>query len=290
MAAERGGLATRAPAKVNLTLRVRGRRADGYHDLDSIVVFAGCHDDLALETGAPMALTVTGPRAASCGPPGDNLVIRAAEALAARKPGLALGAFHLVKRLPAAAGLGGGSSDAAAALRLLARANGLRPDDPALLAAARSVGADVPVCLVPRATRMRGIGDQLERLAGFQRLYAVLVNPGVAAETRAVFAELRLQPGEHLPGVPDGLDEPEDPMHAVANGRNDLEPPALRLFPAISDVLEALRRSRGCRLARMSGSGATCFGLFDDCRASAAAAKRLRAAHPAWWVKATELR
>ncbi|PWB84023.1 MAG: 4-(cytidine 5'-diphospho)-2-C-methyl-D-erythritol kinase, partial [Methylocystaceae bacterium] len=158
-------LVTRAPAKINLTLHILGRRADGYHELESLVAFSGGGDLLRLEPGAELTLAVDGPTAAAAGDGADNLVLRAARQLAERVPGLRLGAFRLTKRLPVAAGVGGGSSDAAAALRLLARANNLSPDDPRLLDAARATGSDVPVCLDPRARFMRGAGEEIgERL------------------------------------------------------------------------------------------------------------------------------
>ena len=183
-----------APAKVNLTLRVVGRRADGYHDLESLVVFASVGDRLAFAPGRVLALTMGGPTATAAGELADNLVLKAARALAERVAGLKLGRFDLSKRLPVAAGLGGGSADAAAALRLLARANRFALDDPRLMEAARATGADVPVCLDPRPRVMRGIGDVLSEPLDLPRLPAVLVNPGVAVPTKDVFAALALPP------------------------------------------------------------------------------------------------
>ncbi|HZN30648.1 MAG TPA: 4-(cytidine 5'-diphospho)-2-C-methyl-D-erythritol kinase, partial [Xanthobacteraceae bacterium] len=181
-----------APAKVNLTLRVVGRRADGYHDIESLVVFADIGDALTFVPARALTLAVRGPTAAAAGHTADNLVLKAARALAERVDGLKLGRFALSKRLPVAAGLGGGSADAAAALRLMARANRLAPDDPRLMAAARATGADVPVCLDPRPRFMRGTGDILSDPLDLPRLDAVLVNPGVAVATKDVFAALRL--------------------------------------------------------------------------------------------------
>ena len=180
-----------APAKVNLTLRVLGRRADGYHELESLVAFADVADRLALAPGRGLALEVRGPNAAQAGADADNLVLKAANALAGLIPGLILGAFALEKKLPVAAGIGGGSTDAAAALRLLARANNLAGDDPRVYAAARATGADVPVCLDPRTRLMRGIGEQLSAPLKLPPLDAVLVNPGVAVATKDVFAGWR---------------------------------------------------------------------------------------------------
>jgi 4-diphosphocytidyl-2-C-methyl-D-erythritol kinase len=278
----------KAPAKINLTLRVLGRRADGYHGIESLVAFAGVGDALTFTPGGDLALTVGGPTAAAAGDVADNLVLTAAHALAERVAGLRLGRFTLSKRLPVAAGLGGGSADAAAALRLLARANGLAPDDPRLMQAARATSADVPVCLDPRARLMRGIGDILSDPLDLPRLFALLVNPGVAVATADVFAALAAPPaGQNGPAA---LHEGGAALLAeIAGGRNDLEAPAIELEPAIADALAVLRKLPGCRLARMSGSGATCFGLFDSSRAASAAARTLRVAYPAWWVRATVL-
>jgi 4-diphosphocytidyl-2-C-methyl-D-erythritol kinase len=287
--------AERAPAKINLTLRVIARRPDGYHDLDSLVVFAGVGDTLTFAPGRTLALTVDGPTAAASGTLDDNLVLKAARALAERVEGLKLGRFALAKRLPVAAGLGGGSSDAAAALRLLARANRIAIDDPRLLDAARATGADVPVCLNPRPRVMRGIGDILSRPLALPKLPAVLVNPRVAVPTKDVFTALRA----HLDARQDaenGADfesakrlRAKALIDALVSERNDLEAPAIAIAPAIAEVLADLRAIRSCRLARMSGSGATCFGLFATAPAAAAAARMLRAKHPNWWVRATRL-
>lgn len=286
-------LTTRAPAKVNLTLHVLGRRPDGYHALESLVVFAGIADLLTLEPGETLSLTVEGPTAHMAGATGENLVVRAANAFLARVPGLRVGAFRLVKRLPAAAGIGGGSSDAAAALRLLGRLNGLAPDDPAILDVARATGADVPVCLDPRARMMSGAGEHVGPALDLPRLFAVLVNPGVAVPTPAIFKALGLAAGEE---TDKGAHPPVDShdrdalLARLVGGRNDLEPPAMALAPIIGTALDRLRVTPGCRLARMSGSGATVFGLYDDCHAAARAARSLKAAEPDWWIRPTLLR
>jgi 4-diphosphocytidyl-2-C-methyl-D-erythritol kinase len=286
-------LTTRAPAKVNLTLHVRGRRADGYHELESLVAFAGTGDSLCLEPGEAVSLSVAGPTAPQAGTD-DNLVLTAARALAERRPGLQTGAFRLVKRLPVAAGLGGGSADAAAALRLLARLNDVGLDDPAVVDAARATGADVPVCLKPRACMMGGAGEVLGLPLRLPPLYAVLANPGVPVATAAVFRELALQPGERMPGaphptVPPRLEAAE--LRAVLRAsRNDLEPAATKLAPAIGEALALMRELPGCFLARMSGSGATVFGLFENRAASGSAAAAIRARRPNWWAKPTGLR
>lgn len=290
-------LATRAPAKVNLSLRVLGRRADGYHELDSLVAFAGVGDALALRPNQPAGLEISGPFAAGLSAAPDNLVLKAERALREDIPGLRSGRFHLVKRLPVASGVGGGSADAAAALRLLARLNGLPLAHPALLAAAGRIGADVPVCLEARARVMAGIGERLGPPLRLPRLFALLVNPGVAVETAAVFRALGLQPGQDH-GAATGAAGPDASaattpaglIAALSMSGNDLEAPGRKVAPMIAAVLSALAALPGCRLARMSGSGATCFALFDDCRASAAAGKLLAKQRPDWWVKPTVLR
>ncbi len=287
-------LRTRAPAKINLTLHVVRRRNDGYHDLESLVAFAGVADILDLVPDEPLALHISGPTADASGKLDDNLVLKAARALAERVPELKLGRFMLVKRLPVGAGIGGGSSDAAAALRLLAKLNTIDLADARLHEAARVTGADVPVCLHPRSKLMRGTGDRLGPHLAPRPLFAVLVNPGVHLETRAVFGKLGLKPGEDRslhehPLFHDDLDHASY-FEAVGRGRNDMERAAGELAPVISDVLAALSRMQDCRLARMSGSGSTCFGLFGNRIAARRAAAELGRDHPRWWVTATVLR
>ncbi len=296
-----------APAKVNLTLRVFRRRADGYHDIESLVVFAAIGDELAFTPVRSLSLAVRGPTAGASGEVADNLVLKAARALAERTEGLRIGRFVLSKRLPVAAGLGGGSADAAAALRLLARANRIALDDVRLMEAARATGADVPVCLDPRPRVMRGIGDVLSAPLDLPRLPAVLVNPGVAVPTRDVFAALNRHPEVRAASAPrrmaarmltppffEGLAalgrlRMTALIGALVEDRNDLEAPAISLQPVIAEVLAALRAQTSCQLARMSGSGATCFGLFDTMRAASAAARELRDKRRSWWVRATVL-
>ncbi|MFY9898218.1 MAG: 4-(cytidine 5'-diphospho)-2-C-methyl-D-erythritol kinase [Xanthobacteraceae bacterium] len=286
-----------APAKVNLSLRVLGRRADGYHDIESLVAFADVGDRLSLTPGDALTLTVAGPGAAQTGAEADNLVVKAASALAARVPGLRAGAFSLEKNLPVAAGLGGGSADAAAALRLLARANKLAPDNPCLHDAACATGADVPVCLDPRPRVMRGIGEMLSAPLPLPRLHALLVNPGVAVPTKLVFSGWRpsANPLRALKRAADFAASPniqneEQLVDWLASEANDLEAPAIALEPVIADVLASLRAAAGCRLARMSGSGATCFALFASAVDSASAGKNLRTKFPNWWISETVLR
>jgi 4-diphosphocytidyl-2-C-methyl-D-erythritol kinase len=244
-----------------------------------------------------LTLAVSGPTAQAVGDNADNLVLKAARALAERIADLTLGSFALSKRLPVAAGLGGGSADAAAALRLLARANGVALDDPRLMQAAQATGSDVPVCLDPKPRLMRGVGDVLSAQLDLPRLFAVLVNPGVAVSTRDVFAALNLASpaasggvSSPTPLVSEGWGgEPTTFVAALAKDRNDLEAPAIELEPAIANVLAVLQALPDCRLARMSGSGATCFGLFPTNAAAAAAARTLRVGYPQWWVRATAL-
>ncbi|MEF3367640.1 4-(cytidine 5'-diphospho)-2-C-methyl-D-erythritol kinase [Methylocystis sp. 9N] len=287
-------LTTRAPAKINLTLHILGRREDGYHALESLVAFTGGGDTLALAPGPALSLDISGPTAPAAGAGDDNLVLRAARNLAARVEGLTLGAFRLEKRLPVAAGIGGGSSDAAAALRLLARAHGLAADDSRLIDAACATGSDVSICLLARARMMRGAGEALGPPIRLPILPAVLVNPGVAVATAPVFAALGLAKGARSAGaahpeIGDGASA-EDLLVALAKGRNDLEDAACLQAPVIVDALALLRATRGCRLARMSGSGATCFALFATRQAAVRAARDIRAQCPQWWVKTAALR
>jgi len=287
-------LTTRAPAKINLTLHVLSRRQDGYHALESLVAFSGAGDTLSLTPGDALALDIYGPTSSAAGAGDDNLVLRAARRLAEEVEGLRLGRFRLEKRLPVAAGIGGGSSDAAAALRLLAAANQLAPDDPRLRLVARAVGSDVPVCLEPRARMMSGAGESLGEPIRLPPLPAVLINPGVPVETGPVFAALGLQPGASLGGAAHSevgaAPSAEELFAMLAKCRNDLEDAACLQAPVIVDALAMLRGARGCRLARMSGSGATCFALFSTPRDAVRAARVIRACHPEWWVKTAALR
>lgn len=290
-------LVEEARAKVNLSLRVVGRRTDGYHDLESVVAFADCADSLTLEPGPQLKLDITGPLAAECGEVADNLVLKAARLLAERVPGLKSGAFALEKVLPVAAGIGGGSADAAAALRLLARLNGLSLDDSRLREVAVLTGADVTVCLLSRACDMTGIGETLLPLH-LPVMPCVLVNPRIPVATKDVFNALGLRPGELRVGAADVIETPGWPatgasirawLKVLAVVANDLEAPARRIEPVIDDVLKGLRAAKGARLARMSGSGATCFAIFDDVAQARTAAEQIRSQHPTWWVHAGTL-
>jgi 4-diphosphocytidyl-2-C-methyl-D-erythritol kinase len=294
LASSTATLADQARAKVNLTLRVVGRRVDGYHDLESIVAFADCADRLALAPGPELTLATVGPLAAACGDSSDNLVLKAARLLAGAVPDLRLGAFTLDKVLPVAAGIGGGSADAAAALRLLARLNGLAIDDPRIVAVALKTGADVPVCLASRACDMTGVGETLSPLS-LPMLPCVMVNPRVPVATKDVFQALGLQPGDLAADVPQAPSWP--PAGASAGAwvkalelvANDLEPPALKVQPVIGEVLAMLRASSGVLLSRMSGSGATCFAIFASDADAQAAGQTISASHPQWWVHAGTL-
>ncbi len=281
-----------APAKVNLTLRVVGRRRDGYHEIESLVAFAEFGDRLRLWPGSGLTLAVNGPTAVKAGDIDGNLVLKAAREMSARQNGLTLGAFRLDKRLPVAAGLGGGSADAAAALRLIARANGLTRDDPQLYAAARATGADVPVCLDSRPRIMRGIGDILSEPLTLPTLPAVLVNPGVALATKEVFAGWATASSPSPKAGFAALGAPPTRaalLEFLLAQANDLERPAIALAPVIADVLAVLRNSVGCKVARMSGSGATCFALFASAAAAHRAARALRSKFPNWWIRPTTL-
>ena len=249
-------LTTRAPAKINLDLAILGRRSDGYHELDSLVMFAGVGDAMSLDPSRPLGLSITGPFAAGLAADDGNLVLKAAANLLAQRPALRTGHFTLMKRLPVASGIGGGSADAAAALRLLSRLNNLSPDDALLMSAAMATGADVPVCLHSRACIMSGIGERLEPSLTLPRLFAVLVNPGVHVSTAAVFAELGLAKGEARRGDPHRerfqrtATELMSALHAGPG--NDLEAPARSLVPEIGTLLDWLGTRHGAESARMS--------------------------------------
>jgi len=269
-----------APAKINLTLHVTGRRADGYHELDSLVVFAGIGDVVTLMPDALGGVRVTGPQAA-CVPAGaDNLIARAARLIGADDA-----AVTLEKSLPAAAGMGGGSSDAAAVLHLLARARELPlPDTNALM----SLGADLPVCLAaPAPCRMRGLGARVTPLGPLPELWMVIVNPGLPLSTPEVFAALESRQNPPMPDILPDWPDAGAFCDWLRRMRNDLEPPARRLMPAIDALLDAIAAQPGCLLARMTGSGATCFGLFVEAGAAQTAARALRA--PGRFVAATEI-
>ena len=280
-----------APAKINLALHVTGRRADGYHCLDSLVVFADIGDTIEA-IAAPLSpqpgLDIVGPFAAGLDTGPDNLVLRAARAYATiggRIDGLAL---RLTKRLPVASGIGGGSADAAATLRLLADIAPLpapRPEE--MQTIATSLGADVPMCLRSRSLRAAGIGEILTPLDGLPRLPMLLVNPGIAVSTPAVFKKLQRADNPALPAIPTAFRDVAAVADWLGQTRNDLETPAISALPVIAEVIAAIRATEGCRIARMSGSGATVFGLFADPLQADMAAREIAVRHPGWWVAAT---
>jgi 4-diphosphocytidyl-2-C-methyl-D-erythritol kinase len=281
-----------APAKVNLFLHVGPLAADGYHPLASLVAFADVGDRLSVEPADRLSLTVTGPFAAGLDGEGDNLVLRAVRALGAAAgidaPGLRI---TLDKQLPVAAGLGGGSSDAGAVLKLVRDVLGLPFEDEALADIAAGLGADGPMCLHARTAWAEGRGDVLSFETGLPPLPALLVNPGVPSSTGAVY-------GTFDAGSPGQADRPAPPpagdlaavIDWLATQRNDLQAPAVALAPAIGEALAATAGLPGARLTRMSGSGATVFALFDTTAAAGAAAQLLAARHPDWWIRPTLLR
>ena len=279
-------------AKLNLTLEILGRRADGYHELSSLVAFPGLGDELTLEPGSALEFGIEGPFAQSLS--GDNLVVKAAEAASVSAPGIKLGGFRLVKRLPVAAGLGGGSADAAAALRLIASANRGALSQTAMAAIAACLGSDVTVCLASRPSLMTGRGETVEPVYGFPACGVLLANPGIPLSAASVYAELRaddlraplLLGGE---GAPDFHADFSQLLAYALSRPNDLEAPAARLVPEIREVLAALLALDGPRLARLSGSGPTCFALFATEAEAASAGVRLAAEFPHWWVAASAL-
>lgn len=281
MATDAPGTVEFAPAKINLTLHVTGKRADGYHLLDSLVVFADVGDRVTVAASDSLSLQMTGPMAADLPPSDDNLVLRAARLMQATA------AITLEKSLPVASGIGGGSADAAATLRALSRLlMQPLPDASRVL----SLGADVPVCLRGQPVRMQGVGETLEQVPRLPSGWLVLVNPRVAVSTAQVFRAL---PSTENPPMPRDLPR----LRSIAEFaafvqmmRNDMEPAAMTLAPVIGEVKTALTAQPGCLVARMSGSGATCFGLFPDGLSATAAARAIQSAQPGWWVAAAALR
>lgn len=272
-----------APAKVNLALHVTGRGSDGYHRLDSLVAFAGVGDQLSATPARGLSLAVGGPFARGVPTGDENLVLRAARALQGARGVEAGAAIRLTKALPHAAGIGSGSSDAAAAIRLLAGLWGvepLAPSDPAVLL----LGSDVPACLhAPAPVWMRGRGEVIEPAPRLPACGLVLVNPGVRLPTRDVFARLARRDGGPMPPVPEGA-APEAFAAWLAQARNDLQAPAEALAPLVSEVLALLRRTPGVLAAVMSGSGATCVGVTRDVGVARQAARIVQVAARSWWV------
>ena len=277
-----------APAKINLALHITGRRLDGYHELDSLVVFADVADEIEARPASADTLTVSGPFGTGLTSGEGNLVLRAVAAFRAAWPDhvpqhLAL---KLKKNLPVAAGLGGGSADAAAVLRLMAALGPALLPDHELMAVATELGADVPMCLLSRPCRARGTGERLTPLASFPKTHVVLVNPLVPVVTADVFRRLKLHEQDGLPALPEPLTRPAQLGIWLAETRNDLEPPAIDMVPVIGELRDTLARAPGCVLSRMSGSGATVFGLFGSGTQAHQAAHDLREKWPSYWVAA----
>ena len=264
-----------ARAKVNLSLHVVGQRDDGYHLLDSIVGFAEYGDVLTFEPADITTLTIGGPFADGLNGEADNLILKAARCFSGNK----CAAIHLEKNLPVASGIGGGSADAAAALRGLAELWDEPLPPPALQLA---LGADVPVCLASGVVRMQGIGEDVKSVSGISKRPMILVNPGVSVSTPVIFKALETK------NNPPVGSQTDDGWDWIGVQRNDLQAPAILTEPVIADVLEAIQKT-GATLARMSGSGATCFGIFDTETSAAHAAKTIAMAHPDWWVQTTRL-
>lgn len=275
-------------AKVNLTLQVTGRRADGYHELTSLVVFAAVGDRLQFFASDDPGLTIDGPFAAGLSSAEDNLVLKAVEAFSALAGRPLTLAVRLTKNLPVAAGIGGGSADAAAVLRGLCALHRLSPDAQTLQEFALRLGADVPVCLASRPAIMSGIGERLQPLVAFPSGALVLVNPGLPLSTAAVFKARDAVYSKAEAALP-----PRDftaLLEWLQARPNDLEAAACSLVPAVKEALASLAATAGCGLARMSGSGATCFGLYRTLAEAEQAAAQLRADREKWWVRAAALR
>ena len=283
MPASSSSLRVFAPAKINLCLHVGARRPDGFHDLESLVVFADVGDELRLECADNLSLEIDGPFARGLLNDRDNLVVRAAEELA-RTQGRPLGArIRLTKNLPVASGIGGGSADAAATLRGLAQLWGGAADPETLRSIAERLGSDVPVCLGSTPSWMEGRGERISLLPSFPALWAVLVNPGVAIPTGDVFAALRDRRGTGNQ-LPPRFVSADSLIEHLSKTTNDLEAPARAIVPAIGEALDAIEKTANVELTRMSGSGATSFGLYRTREAAAAAATALARSQPKWWV------
>ena len=273
-----------APAKINLALHVTGRRADDYHLLESLVVFAKLGDRITVTASNEDRFFVNGPFAVDVPLDNDNLVLRAYYALKAAYPAYTTQpvSIALEKNLPVSSGIGGGSSDAAATLRALKQLWRIPAGAAELADLALPLGADLPMCLSGRPLFARGIGEQLEPVIHFPTLHLVLVNPGVAVETHRVFCALASRDNPALAS----LDRADTVLDWLTATRNDLEPAAVSIEPSIADALAALRQS-GSSFARMSGSGATCFGIFDSAAAAACATIAISNEQPSWFSVAT---
>ncbi|MEM1350898.1 MAG: 4-(cytidine 5'-diphospho)-2-C-methyl-D-erythritol kinase [Pseudomonadota bacterium] len=282
-----------APAKINLSLHVTGQRSDGYHLLDSLVAFADVGDDLSIEKGSKTPFCVSGPEAAGVPESSDNLVLKVAALMNASVHA----AFELRKNLPVASGIGGGSADAAAAYRglvALHTTDSFSPAlyDPTTMAEARALlnlGADIPMCLLSQCARIEGIGELITPLPHWPSLHAVLVNPRRSISTPDIFRVLEKRNNPAMPETVPAFSSALECITWLSQRRNDLQAAAIRIEPAVRTVLDTLSKTENCRLARMSGSGATCFGLFVTGDQADDAAQSLRNQYPNWWVKATTL-
>lgn len=277
-----------APAKINLFLHAGEKRPDGYHELESLVVFADVGDDLAIEEAGGLSLAVDGPFAAALPGESDNLVLKAAREFTTRVGCEARAKITLTKNLPVASGIGGGSSDAAAAMRGLCRLWPGQAGLTQLWGIAPNIGSDVAVCVLPGAWWMTGRGERFSTVRGIGTIDAVLVNPGVPLATAAVFEKLEERAGVGQTARPANCANAQALADYLKPTKNDLEEPATKLCPAIGDVSSALSRY-GARLARMSGSGTTCFGLFDNEGVARFAAESIEREQPGWWVRAAKL-
>lgn len=279
-----------APAKLNLFLHVGDQRADGYHALQSLVAFAEVGDVLEIAPASELSLSITGPFAAQIPRGGGNLVLKAARALSEEFSPTQLGAsIALEKNLPVAAGLGGGSADAAATLRALNRLWALGRSEDQLIELAQTLGSDVPACVLSRPCWMEGRGERVWPTSTLPPLDLILVNPGILLATDSVFATLNARTGTSAMEPPGRIEKLWDLVAYLEDSGNDLEAPATHLQPDIDHVLEALHHEPGCVFAQMSGSGATCFGLFNDREYAEGGAGRIAQDHPHWWVNATRI-
>ncbi len=278
-----------APAKINLALHVCGKRADGYHLLDSLVVFADTGDTISVQPSADLTLSITGPFAGQLSEEKNNLALRAANLLRAEGQGAPGATIELEKSLPVASGIGGGSADAAATLRACGQLWNIDPTCLSNTRLAAELGADVPVCLFGESVFMSGIGEILEPVGPLPDFAMLLVNPGVSVSTKSVFSTLK---GYSDPLPRDAfskLRNIEDLVGALSQTRNDLATPAAELAPQITDVLAALTGAEGCLLSRLSGSGATCFGLFRTLNEAVRAGTQISAQNPGWWARPAAL-
>lgn len=273
-----------APAKINLSLHVTGRRADGYHLIDSLVGFAGVGDRVSVTRDTVNGLTVSGPHSDETPADRTNLVTQVADLVWPDKPVQ----IHLEKNLPVASGIGGGSADAAACLRALECLSG-RAMDPGKSAQLLKIGADIPMCISSVPARIGGIGDEIAPLPSLPKYPIVLVNPRVAVSTASIFEALPERENPEMQDVPADVSDASRVLRWLKNQRNDLQDVAVSIVPEIGVVLRSISVNRGCQLSRMSGSGATCFGVFDTISAANDAAVAMAEQFPDWWIISTQL-